>query len=219
MTFETHFTSSRRRIALVLVAAGVTFAASSTAYAERACLADPLITLRTCPAVVCLALQENVNNFCKNQQIFSCRRLKTCEALKEMRRRWIDCGEARNTINAPCWRGGDADHQNKANEAWQNVGECNKRIAEFCDDPCSDIFKAPSALYDATIPAATEGATIKLMIPILENLTAEGMLDLLVGESVDTMIGEPDNADGGEPEGEKDWGSETKGDTDAPSRR
>lgn len=170
-----------RRIALAAVVGGL--AVTHAAFADRACLEPQSVTGRTCSEATCLSLQAAVDNACKNQQLFSCNRLSTCPALQEMRRRWIDCANARDRINGTCWRGGDPGHTQASIQAWQNVSNCNVRIVRFCDDdPCPWFnglaFQAPDApLTKAGKRQAAEEASMDFLIPVLEKLAAEGELE------------------------------------------
>lgn len=156
------------------------------AFAERGCLGDPAITGRTCAEETCLSLQAAVNAKCKNQQIFSCARLSTCAALREMRQRWVDCGNARLTINTTCWRGGDPAHQDEVGKAWKNVATCDALIAVVCNDPCPQASGALQSPDSA-------------LIALLDKLVKEGELDNLVRDAKDSSSAEEGGAGSHDP--------------------
>ena len=183
--------SAVRHLALVLFIAGG-LAAAEAAYAQRPCLLPASVTGRTCSQATCVALQDVVEEACKMDQLFSCRRLNTCPALEEMRQRWIACALARDTVNATCWRGGDPGHLQQSIQAWQNVSNCNARIAALCNDPCTQSFdlsvmtaEPAKAVIETTSAAEAEIETT--LTSLLERLAAEGKLEelLSVGGKVD----------------------------------
>jgi len=200
MTFETIFIGSGRRAALVLVAVVATFAASDAAFASLlGCLGDPVITGRTCPEAVCVALQADVNTFCKSGLLYSCYSLTDCEELRKMKKRWEYCARARDKINGICWGGGNAGHQQQAGQAWQNVSNCVAGIREHCEDPCPQLsgtsLRAPDA-PSATVRtrSALEAATMEFMITVIERLAVEGKLDDVLDEGIDEKAGNPGSA-------------------------
>lgn len=117
-----------------LVVAGPVFA--------RSCLEDPAISGRTCPAGVCVSLQDDVNWLCKPKPK-KCARLTGCLTLKKTRQQFLNCYTARTRMNVICWNGGDLNHQREAARAIDSVFECNERIAlpepVGCEDPCPQL--------------------------------------------------------------------------------
>jgi len=201
MTFENQLIDTRRRAALVLVAVVAIFVASDAVSEARRCLWDPVISGRTCPEEVCVALQDEVNIFCKSGLLRSCDSLDDCEELRKMKRRWQYCARARDDINRICWNGGDAGHQKAAGDAWQNVSTCVARIAEVCEDSCPQFEgpslrtpEAPSTKRPAVGEMSASEEAIGLMIPVLEVLATEGLLDTLLGEGIDSKIDAPGSA-------------------------
>jgi hypothetical protein len=110
------------------------------AQAQRRCELPAELTGRTCPVEVCIALQDAVDLACKSPAPTSCKNISGCSALLAMRARWESCRDARVTINATCWGGGDGGHQQAITQANINIANCDARIAlpepVGCADPC-----------------------------------------------------------------------------------
>ena len=132
--------------------------AAAPAAADRGCLGDPALTGRTCSEAECVALQGNVNGACKNPAPRSCNNISGCGALRFEKGKWLACANARDIINARCWGGGDSGHQQASAQAWQNVGNCEARIAlpepVGCADPCPFNASAAGASAGEQIASA-----------------------------------------------------------------
>ena len=159
-------TTSRGRAALGSLALAAVLvlclAGAGPAFADRACTGDPLLTGRTCSEAECITLQADVNLKCKSPAPVGCNNLSGCNVLRREKQRWLDCAISRDRINARCWSGGDAGHQQASAQAWQNVGTCQARIAlpepVGCADPC------PLASSGAGAPSAAEAAAFDLVL-------------------------------------------------------
>jgi hypothetical protein len=131
----------RRRHLLFLsaMALSVAWLSASPARADRACSMPPALTGRTCTEAVCITLQAEVDLW-KAAPKVSCNRLAGCGILRAEKAKWLNLYIARNKINAICWGGGDAGHQQAAAQAIEQVGICEARIALpepiGCSDPC-----------------------------------------------------------------------------------
>jgi hypothetical protein len=122
----------------VLLAGGLLTAGEAHA---RGCLEDPAISGRTCDEAVCVALQADVNLKCKTPAPLACRNVFGCAQRTAMRQRWVDCRDARVTINTTCWGGGDAGHIQAVTQANISITKCDTEIAKpttqgGCTDPC-----------------------------------------------------------------------------------
>lgn len=160
MSTDTVPTLPRRRpgflVAAFFAATLIAAVATDPAFAQRRCEEDAAITGRTCSVATCLSLQAAVKSpsACGDRAVpgsapTSCNGISGCSALQAMRTRWIACGNARDKINAVCWRGGDPGHTQASIQAWQNVSNCNVRIAlpepVGCADPCPLSASGPTS--------------------------------------------------------------------------
>jgi hypothetical protein len=130
--------NAKSAVSALVVIGGLLLA--TDAQAQRLCSQDPLITGRTCPEAVCIALQDQVDLLCKTPAPTSCNSISGCSALQAMRARWVACRDARVEINVTCWGGGNAGHQQAVNQCNINISNCDARIAlpepTGCADPC-----------------------------------------------------------------------------------
>ncbi len=162
------------------------------AFAERGCLGDPASTGRTCPVEECVALQNDVNSICKNPPPLPCRKAEGCNQLRREKNHWIDCAAARARINMRCWSGGDLGHQHELEKAWNHVSECETLIAlpqpTGCADPCPQD-SGSSLQAPVTSAGATEDDIVDFLIPALERLAAEGLLELFFENEAEGGLG------------------------------
>ncbi|HEV2844579.1 MAG TPA: hypothetical protein VG477_07020 [Thermoanaerobaculia bacterium] len=119
-----------------LLAAGLLTAGEAQA---RGC--DDANPLMMCPLAECIALQNQVNLLCKTPAPLACRNVSGCAARTAMRQRWVDCRDARVTINNTCWSGGDPGHIQAVTQANISITKCDTEIAKpttqgGCADPC-----------------------------------------------------------------------------------
>jgi Novel toxin 16 len=145
LTRGSEITMRKLKFRAVTVASAVAALLAATlfagdALAVRACSDDPAITGRTCPELVCIALQDEVDLLCKSPAPTSCNSISGCAALQAMRARWEACRDARLEINFTCWGGGNPGHLQAVTQTEINIANCDARIAlpepVGCADPC-----------------------------------------------------------------------------------
>ena len=87
----------------------------------------PNVKSRKCSNALITKLQSKVNAYCKNVTRCNCQS-DSCPTMRNKRRIFLKCAEARVTINYRCFFGGDAGHQKAKSQAIRAVLNCNKQM-------------------------------------------------------------------------------------------